>query len=302
MMFRSLAQLAMAGKFQAVAISVGFAVLAMFLPPFSLLSGGVVGLVSLRKGWQTGLSVAGLATVILALLSSLLGDPAIGLVFGLSQWLPVLLLTLVLRETGSWALTFQVSAVVLAVLVSLVHVVMPDIAAFWQSMLEGVLKPVLEQASPDEASQMQALLEAASGLMTGVVAASIMSSTILSLFFARAWQAQLFNPGGFGEEFRALRLGNWMAYVALALFVAAALMRLNWIQELALVFLLPFFFQGIAVVHGLKKMLQWHVSILIIMYGLMIIALPQVMALLTAIGLIDSFADFRKRLTPKSES
>ena len=160
MMFRSLAQLAMAGKFQAVAISVGFAVLAMFLPPFSLLSGGVVGLVSLRKGWQTGLSVAGLATVILALLSSLLGDPAIGLVFGLSQWLPVLLLTLVLRETGSWALTFQVSAVVLAVLVSLVHVVMPDIAAFWQSMLEGVLKPVLEQASPDEASQMQALLEA----------------------------------------------------------------------------------------------------------------------------------------------
>jgi uncharacterized protein YybS (DUF2232 family) len=79
-------------------------------------------------------------------------------------------------------------------------------------------------------------------------------------------------------------------------------MRLNWIQELAVVFLLPFFFQGIAVVHGLKNMLQWHVSILIIMYGLMIIALPQVMALLTAIGLIDSFADFRKRLTPKSES
>jgi uncharacterized protein YybS (DUF2232 family) len=165
-----------------------------------------------------------------------------------------------------------------------------------------MLEPVLQQASPDEARQMRELLEAASGLMTGVLAASMMGSTILALFFARAWQAQLYNPGGFGEEFRALRLGNWLAYVALALFVAAALMRQNWIQELAVVFLLPFFFQGIAVMHGLNRLLQWHVSILIIMYVLMVIALPQMMALLTAIGLIDSFADFRKRLTSKRES
>lgn len=292
----------MAGRIQAVAISVVFAVLAMFLPPFSLLSGGTVGLVSLRKGWQAGLFVAGMGTIVLAILSALLGDPAIGLVFGLSQWLPVLLLALVLRETGSWATTFQAAAVVLALLVGLAHVLIPDLAAYWQSLLDSMLEPVLQQASPDEARQMRELLEAASGLMTGVLAASMMGSTILALFFARAWQAQLYNPGGFGEEFRALRLGNWLAYVALALFFAAALMRQNWIQELAVVFLLPFFFQGIAVMHGLNRLLQWHVSILIIMYVLMVIALPQMMALLTAIGLIDSFADFRKRLTSKRES
>lgn len=292
----------MAGRIQAVAISVVFAVLAMFLPPFSLLSGGTVGLVGLRKGWQAGLFVAGTGTIVLAILSALLGDPAIGLVFGLSQWLPVLLLALVLRETGSWATTFQAAAVVLALLVGLAHVLIPDLAAYWQSLLDRMLEPVLQQASPDEARQMRELLEAASGLMTGVLAASMMGSTILALFFARAWQAHLYNPGGFGEEFRALRLGNWLAYVALALFVAAALMRQNWIQELAVVFLLPFFFQGIAVMHGLSRLLQWHVSILIIMYVLMVIALPQMMALLTAIGLIDSFADFRKRLTSKRES
>jgi hypothetical protein len=301
-MFGSLAQVVMAGRIQAVAISVVFAVLAMFLPPFSLLSGGTVGLVSLRKGWQAGLFVAGMGTIVLAILSALLGDPAIGLVFGLSQWLPVLLLALVLRETGSWATTFQAAAVVLALLVGLAHVLIPDLAAYWQSLLDRMLEPVLQQASPDEARQMRELLEAASGLMTGVLAASMMGSTILALFFARAWQAQLYNPGGFGEEFRALRLGNWLAYVALALFFAAALMRQNWIQELAVVFLLPFFFQGIAVMHGLNRLLQWHVSILIIMYVLMVIALPQMMALLTAIGLIDSFADFRKRLTSKRES
>jgi uncharacterized protein YybS (DUF2232 family) len=292
----------MAGRLQAVALSVVFAVLAMFLPPFSLLSGGTVGLVSLRKGWQAGLFVAGVSTTILALLSFLLGDPVIGLVFGLSQWLPVLLLALVLRETGSWASTFQLSAVVLALMVGLAHVLIPDLSAYWQSLLNTVLEPVLKQASPDEASQMQELLVAASGLMTGVLAASMMSSAILALFFARAWQAQLYNPGGFGEEFRALRLGNWMAYVALGLFVAAAFTRQNWIQELAVVFLLPFFFQGVAVMHGLKRLLQWHVAALIIMYGLMVVALPQMMALLTAIGLIDSFADFRRRLAPKSAS
>jgi hypothetical protein len=300
--FGSLARTVMAGRLQAVSITVLFAVLALFLPPFSLLSSGAVGLVSLRNGWQAGLSIIGIGTIILSLMSLLIGDPTVGLVYGLSSWLPVLLVAHVLRQTSSWQLTFQVIVGLMVVIMLMVHVLVPDLNSLWQTLLNEMFAPVIEQASPDEASQFRELIERVSGLMTGVLAASVMSSTVLALFIARSWQAQLFNPGGFGEEFRELRLGIPSAGIAVAAFVAALLIQAPWIQELAVIVILPFFFQGIAVIHGINRLLNWHVAVLVVMYFLMILALPQMMALLSATGLIDSFIDFRKRLVSKADS
>lgn len=299
-MFGSLAKAIMAGRFQAASVAVVFAVLALFLPPFSLISGGAVGLVTLRLGWQQGLSVVGLASIVLAALSLLLGDFLIGLGYGLSQWLPVLLLALVLRQRGSWASTFHVAIGVLAVVVLLAHAVIPDLDAQWQALLGQVLEPMLKQAGPDQAADLKDIVQQVSGVMTGVLAVSVLTSAMLALFLARAWQAQLFNPGGFGEEFQALRLGNRLALIGIILFVMAVVFRQNNLEEMAILFLVPFFFQGLAVMHGLNRKFQWHAAILIIMYILMFIALPQMMAMLIATGLIDSFADFRRRLNPKA--
>lgn len=290
----------MAGRLQAVAIVVTFSVLALMLPPFSLISGGAVGLVTLRQGWQAGVTVIGMGAAALALFSLLLGDPMIGLGYGLSQWLPVLFMALLLRQTTSWAMTLQVSAAVLALIVLLVHALVPDLDALWQSLLDRILGPMFQQASPQEVERLQDVLRQVSGMMTGILALSMLVSTVLALFIARAWQAQLYNPGGFSEEFQGLRLGQGMALVATLLFAAAALMKNAVVQELAMLALIPFFFQGLSVMHALNRKFGWHAAVLIVMYVLMVIALPQMMALLTATGVIDSFADFRRRLTPKT--
>jgi len=289
----------MAGRLQAVAIAVTFAVLALFLPPFSLISGAAVGLVTLRKGWQAGLSVLGLGAVVLALLSLMLRDPMIGLGYGLSQWLPIWLLATVLRQSGSWARTFQFGVGLLAFAVLMAHALVPDLDVLWQELLNQFLQPLLQQTSSKEAETLKAFVPQVSGLMTGIIAVSVFTSTILGLLMARAWQAQLFNPGGFGQEFQELRLGNWPAILTLVLFVLAVLLKQSALQELLILFLVPFFFQGLAVMHGLNRKFGWHAAVLIVMYVLMFIALPQMMAMLTATGLIDSFADFRRRLTPK---
>lgn len=290
----------MAGRLQAVAIAVTFAVLALFLPPFSLISGAVVGLVTLRKGWQAGLTVLGLGTVVLVLLSLQLQGPMIGLSYGLSHWLPIWLLALVLRQTGSWARTFQLGVGVLAFVVLSTHALIPDLDGLWQGLLSQLLEPILQQLSSEESEALKAVVPQVSGLMTGIIAVSALTSTLLGLLMARAWQAQLFNPGGFGEEFQELRLGNWPAMLTLALFVMAVLLKQSVLQELLMLFLVPFFFQGLAVMHALNRKFGWHAAVLIVMYVLMFIALPQMMAMLTATGLIDSFADFRRRLTPKA--
>jgi uncharacterized protein YybS (DUF2232 family) len=136
--------------------------------------------------------------------------------------------------------------------------------------------------------------------MTGIIAVSVLTSTMLALLLARSWQAQLFNPGGFGQEFQTLSLGNGSAIAALLLFVLAFLLKQSGLQELLILFLVPFFFQGLAVMHALNRKFGWHAAVLIVMYVIMVVAPPQMMAMLTATGLIDSFADFRRRLTPKS--
>ena len=46
-------------------------------------------------------------------------------------------------------------------------------------------------------------------------------STILCLFVSRWWQAMLYNPGGFGEEFRQLRLDVRAAGLSIIAFIVA---------------------------------------------------------------------------------
>lgn len=294
-MFKSLASAVMAGRLQAVTLALTFAVLAVFLPPFSLLSGAVVALVALRVGMRGGIEVAALAAAALFLLGLALGSPLGGLSYALSQWLPVLLLAAVLRATSSWSATALVGVLVAVLGVWITHLLVPDVGAWWQSLLEEMLKPLLQQ---DDA-QARALREALpriSGLMTGIVAVSGLLNALLALMLGRWWQALLYNPGGFGEEFRAWRLPGWAAVIAVGCFAAGVWLQQDWMTEGGMLMLLPFFFQGLAVVHAMNHALKWPGLVLFGMYLLLILAMPQMVAMLTAIGAIDALADFRRRL------
>ena len=51
--------------------------------------------------------------------------------------------------------------------------------------------------------------------LTGVMASSLQVTCLLCLMLARYWQASLYNPGGFGREFRSLRLAPAVAVILL---------------------------------------------------------------------------------------
>jgi hypothetical protein len=109
---RGLASFIMRGRLQAVLVIA----LAAILPVLNIFSGAVLALVTLRKGSQEGmlnLLIATCLTVILAVL--LFGStwPAIGLLG--TFWLPLWLLSGVLRHTIALAATLQL-ALLLALL------------------------------------------------------------------------------------------------------------------------------------------------------------------------------------------
>ena len=293
---RPLAAFIMAGRLQAVTVTVGFALLSLFLPPLALLSGAAVGLVALRAGTAQGLIVLALGGLALTLLVfPLTGQPLTGASYALTQWLPVVVLASVLRQTTSWSLTLQ-AAVLLGVLAVLgAHLIVPDLVAIWLELLNQLVRPVFEQSGM-AAAEIDQLLAVSASVMTGVVGGFTVLGIILTLLVARVWQAMLYNPGGFRQEFHGLRVGKWPALATLALLLVAAVVQSAVLAELAIVMLGVFFLQGVAVVHGLVGKLNWHMGALVAMYVALVLLFLHVAALLTGLGVIDNFADFRNRI------
>lgn len=293
---QGIAAFVMAGRLRAVVAAVGFGMLALLLPPVALLSGAVVALVALRLGPREALYVAGLGILaLMALTGFASGQPLLGLVYGVAQWLPPLVLAQVLRRTVSWTVTLQTALLFGAGVVLAIHGLADDPAAMWQGLLDETVRPMFEQGAMSPADVEAALSEAAR-MMTGAFAASLLLSLTLTLLLARYWQAALYNPGGFRTEFHALRVGRWPAMAVLALLVAGLLTGQSLPVELAIVGLAVYLLQGIALMHALAARLKWHVGWLVGMYVLLLLVLPHVSVLLAAMGLIDSFADIRQRL------
>jgi len=122
---------------------------------------------------------------------------------------------------------------------------------------------------------------------------------LLSLLLARAWQAGLYNPGGFGVEFRAPRLGRRFAVLSLATAATATVLSgsLGQLMADALVILLVIYLlQGLALVHAVVHSRSAHRGWLIGLYAVLLMAALQVMPLLALLGWMDAWIDFRTRV------
>jgi hypothetical protein len=115
---------------------------------------------------------------------------------------------------------------------------------------------------------------------------------------ARWWQALLYNPGGFRQEFHGLRLPPRLAMALAALFLAASFgvpVLAGWV----LYFVMPLFFAGLALVHGLVGLKKLSGLWLGAFY--MLLLSPVVAQLLTVAALFDSWYDFRSRVEATDE-
>lgn len=295
---RKIAAFIMAGRLQAVTSVVAFAVLGVMFPPFTLLSGAVVALVALRKGLVQALVVVGWAALLLSAFLGAFGQFAFGLVYGLVQWLPVLAFALLLRRSVSWALVMQSLAVLGLIGVLLTHLIQPDIAQVWQGVLHAALGDTLQRIGMS-AKESSTAIGYMARYFTGIFAMSIMLSISVSLVLGRAWQAQLYNPGGFREEFTAWRMHAVAAGAMLVLAGLAVLLNKTLLIELMVVGLVPFLLQALGLVHGIVRLAGLNVGWLIGMYALLVFASLQMATLLSAVGIADCFWDIRGRLAKR---
>ncbi|MDX9741443.1 MAG: hypothetical protein RBT81_09735 [Gammaproteobacteria bacterium] len=296
----ALANFILRGRLHALLVTAVAAVLMLLVPLIGIIAGGALALVTLRNGVGEGLLIAVGTAAVLAVAAQVLGGAAStgGIAAALAlSWAPLLLGAAVLRSTRSQAAALAAAGLGIAGFALLFHASVGDTAAWWRAFLPDFLQPLLERLPMSEAEQEE-FLGAMASAMTGGLAATLLSGTMAALLFGRWLQSLVFNPGGFGAEFRALRLGRMMSVVALLVLALSSLLG-GWIGgvTLTLLFLCATMLavQGLALAHALVTLRGAHVGWLIALYGLLVFFPPQALVVLAAAGFADGWFDLRAR-------
>ncbi|TCT20577.1 DUF2232 domain-containing protein [Thiobaca trueperi] len=298
---KALAGFIMRGHSQAALVATAAALLSLLMPLFGPVGAAAVGLVTLRNGARQGLTTIALALLGAGILSALaLGSPWLALGILLVFWAPIWTLAVVLRASRSLALTIQLAGMLGLILVLALHVSVGDPVAYWSQLLDPLRQTLLTDGLM-QAEAGQALFDEVARRMTGLFAAALVFQLLMSLFIARWWQAALYHPGGFGEEFRALRLGRSLGAVILVLlvwssFAGAGSLIVDLLPILGMLLIL----QGLAVAHWLRQARGVHRGWLIGLYALLILFMPQMGLLIACVGLVDLWADIRARVAQRA--
>ena len=295
----SLARFILKGHSQAALVAASMAMLGLLLPPLAWLSGAAVALVTLVNGHRSGLlvtAIAGIATAVLAGL--IISVPILAVYYVLLVWLPLVLVAVVLRQTVSLDLCLQLIAAVSIIGLILMYVFFPDFGEIWRSQLNMMADDLVarSEGSVDKAQLMQ-VIDQIVRILPGFFASSFMIGTMLSLYLARWWQAVLYNPGGFGQEFRTINLGKTTALIALAIAIAASLIKADMFNAMLLVVFALYLNQGVAVLHSVFHARQLNSVWLFLVY-LFMFFVPHIVVVLALAGLADTWIDFRRRLSP----
>jgi len=235
---KGLAQFVMRGRFQALLVTVAGAGSLLFC----WISAAVVALVTLRKGAGAGAWL---------LLWGLLPAGTLLYAFGdsgpLTLLLGVMFLAVVLRSTVNLPLAVLASIPVGGLtglgLVAFGSDYLDQIVVYFGEFL-ATLEQQLSQGGENVVLARPTALQ-----LAGMLGAGTAMSSVLCLLLARYWQAALYNPGGFGVEFKAL---YYPATVSMSLAVATmALASLGMeYRTWALICVIPLSFAGLALVHA----------------------------------------------------
>ena len=280
---RALAQYVMRGPLQAG----GVAAVTTALPLLFWIGAAVVGLVVLRLGIRQGLQI-GLWAMLPALGWALYGQDPTALVV----LLQTMLMATLLRTAGSWEKALLAGAFLAIVSGLMLPLVYP---ALMDDLVQAGVE-FYQQYNAELASELGSNLELIiRDTMNASMAGTYFATAIGMTMLARAWQAGLYNPGGFRKEFHSLRLSPVIAVLCAVTMVAGPVLGLNSLL-LAWAAGTPLFMAGLALVHGVVGRKGLSGNWLAMFYVALVLLGPSLMMFLLVLAFVDSWLNIRGRI------
>ena len=275
--------------------AIGVSALSLLMPPFSFVGGAIIGLATLRYGMGEGVVVlAGSAAVFAVAMWGLAGTIVPAMVFLVVTGLPAVALCALLRATSSQGFVLAAATLAAGGAIVMLYLTVPDPVAWWLDMFEEFL--AIRTSDPDPRAFEQ-LAEVFRTVVTGLPIA-VMVTSMSVVFLARWGHAALDNPGGFGREFRDLRVGRRFATgagVVAVLALVAAPRQAGVGHDLLMLIVAACAIQGIALVHGLVSLRGGARGWIVAMYASLLLVTPAAVLALSVAGFSDAWLDYRAR-------
>lgn len=267
---------------------------ALFAFPFVVVVGAISALALLRFDAKVafGIALAGATAATIVLLSGI--QASLWVVVQLSLALCVFFgaptLAVVLKRTGSMNFCVQVAVLAAASVVLLSHLLLGDPAAFWLPLVRPVVESMVAADLYPDAERNQ-LVHMSTQVMWGMLAALSLVFVLGALFLGRWWHSLLNAPGGFGHEYRQLRLGVVLGTLLTVVFALLFWSSSMLVGSLAWVGLVALVLQGLAAAHRSKAMGSLNQGWLAAIYVLLIVPLSNGLTIfaLAVWGFIDNW-------------
>ncbi|WP_066017518.1 hypothetical protein [Endozoicomonas atrinae] len=281
---RGLAELAMRGPKQAMVLATVFAC----IPMLFWVSAAIISLVVLRRGASEGLKMLAWA-VLPGIAWAAMGQ--FSTIIGLTT---TVALALVLRQTVSWQKTLLALLPAGALIALILAQLAPQQISLISDLVMTFIRDYVKQAGQSTDDLVAGIRPLVEYGVIGVVTWFNLVSCILGLVLARSWQAQLYNPGGFREEFHQIRLPLTVAMGLLAFTLVGATF-VPFLLVLVPAATLPLLVAGLAMIHGLVGMRQLGSFWLVGFYILLIFVTQLAYPVIVLTACLDSLFDFRAR-------
>jgi hypothetical protein len=280
-MMRGLAEFVMRGRWQALAVAVTGSVLVFAAP----LSAAAVALVTMGRGVRDGAWVVLWALLPALILGWVSGDYGTGWLL-----LSVFVGAAVLAQTVSLSLAL-LAVVPLSALGGLALLTfnagfLDTLLSLFDAWIEAL------QAGDNPFEMVRPTMGQVAGLMA--VGNALMAS--LCVLLGRYWQSELYKPGAFGEEFRALKLPSVWVVVLVVVTVVGAMSSGEWAAWSALAGI-PITVCGFALLHSIARDRKLGGGFLTVSYVLWAFVDVLKVGVLVAV-LLDAFIDLGRRVKP----
>ena len=296
-----LARFILRGQSQAALVTASMAILGLAVPPAAWISAAAVVLVTLVNGPRSGLITTAMSLVGAAIFAFLIfSAPEVAVIFVLIAWLPAWLIATVLRQTVSLAYSLQILTLMSLLAVVMLYLLYPNIGELWREPLDIMVKQLAEQSTDFTLAELKQTEDWIIEFLPGLFASSIMFGTMVSLFLGRWWQAVLYNPGGFGKEFRSLNLGKVSALCAMALMLIAAIVDSVFAVAMVTVVFVLYGMQSLSLLHAAVEIRKVNAAWLFLIYLIMFFV-PHVLLLLMLASFADPWLDIRQRISLVSD-